>query len=119
MPDLIRHPPSPSPVVELRPHRGEAVAGDTVGGAALAADQLAALEALEDAHPAIRQQPPVPGEAIHLHDLARRLIAPVDDLSTLRQRVKHALFVFRYVHWNSPCQAPRGGVKTAWRSAGG
>jgi hypothetical protein len=29
-------------------------------------------------------------------------IAPVDDAPTLRQRVQHALFVFRDVHWNAP-----------------
>lgn len=37
-------------------------------------------------------------EAVHLNDLARFRVAAVHDAAALRQRVQHALFVFRYVH---------------------
>ena len=92
-----------SAVVELRADGEQAATADAIGRAALARDQLPAPEALEDAELAIVEPPALAIEAVDLDDLARLRIAPVDDTPTLRQRVQHTLFVFRDVHWNSPC----------------
>ena len=84
-----------SAVVELRAYGVQAAAADAVGGAALRSDQLPAAEALEDVHAAIVEAPAVAIEAVDFNDLARLRIAPMHDPAALRQRVQHALFVFR------------------------
>jgi hypothetical protein len=73
-----------STIVELAADRVEAAAADVVGRAALACDQLPALQPLEDAERAFAQPAALAGNAVDLRDLARRRAAPVNDASTLR-----------------------------------
>lgn len=95
-----------SPVVQLRPHRGEAEAGDAVGLAAVAGDQPAPLQPAEQAERAIGEAMPVAGEAVGGDD-PPGLVAQMADHAALRQRVKHALLVSGNVHWDWPLLACR------------
>jgi hypothetical protein len=85
------------PLIQLRPDGCQAEPRDAVGLAAVAGDQAAAFQAVEDAHAAVREDEAVAGEAINVRDLAGVFVAAVHDAPTEGERMQHPLFVFRDV----------------------
>jgi len=85
-------------VVGLGAHRCEPEPGDAVRPAFSAGDELPAFQLAEQGQSAVAQHIAVAGEAIDRDYTIALRFAPVDDASALRQRVEHALFVFRDIH---------------------
>jgi hypothetical protein len=79
-------------------HRGEPEPGDPVWPAFLARDEPPPSQLAEQRQAAVGQHITIAREAIDRDDMAALLVPPVDDASALRQRVEHALFVFRDIH---------------------
>src|SRR5262245_41225598 len=90
----------PSSVVQLCPHRGQAVARDAIGSAVLASDEAAPAQLLEDAQGAVVQPPAVAVETVDLDDVASAVLV-VFDAPALRERVQRPLLVLGNVHWNA------------------
>ncbi len=80
-------------IIELRPHRCQPQSRCAIGATGLAGDQAPPPEPLEQRQRAIGKHIAFTRKAIDLRNPAA-IIAAVDNATTLRQRVKHALFVF-------------------------
>ena len=85
--------PTPLAVVQLRPYRTQAFAGDAVRRAASAADHTLSPKLLENRQRAIIEPPAVAVHAVDL-DYPPAFVEAVEDRPALRQRVQHALFIF-------------------------